>query len=47
MPAGTGQAWLITRVKTEAAANRMIADVIDISDRIQARGMIELFAQWR
>src|SRR5215470_340047 len=37
---------LITRVKTEAAANRMIADVIDISDRIQARGMIELFAPY-
>lgn len=37
---------LITRVKTEAAANRMIADVIDISDRPQARGMIELFAPY-
>ena len=35
---------LITRVKTEAAANKMIADVIDISDRVQARQMIELFA---
>ena len=34
--APTGQ--LITRIKTEAAANRMIADVIDISDRVQARG---------
>ena len=33
--APTGQ--LITRIKTEAAANRMIADVIDISDRVQAR----------
>jgi iron(III) transport system substrate-binding protein len=42
--APTGQ--LITRVKTEAAANRMIADVIDISDRVQARGMIELFAPY-
>jgi len=39
--APTGQ--LITRIKTEAAANRMIADVIDISDRVQARGMLELF----
>jgi iron(III) transport system substrate-binding protein len=37
---------LITRVKTEAAANRMIADVIDISDRVQARSMIELFAPY-
>ena len=37
---------LITRVKTEAAANRMIADVIDISDRVQARAMIELFAPY-
>jgi iron(III) transport system substrate-binding protein len=40
----TGQ--LITRIKTEAAANRMIADVIDISDRSQARGMIDLFAPY-
>ena len=37
---------LITRIKTEAAANRMIADVIDISDRAQARGMVELFAPY-
>ena len=37
---------LITRVKTEAAANKMIADVIDISDRVQARTMIELFAPY-
>src|SRR5262249_26483294 len=35
---------LITRIKTEAAANRMIADIIDISDRVQARAMVELFA---
>jgi iron(III) transport system substrate-binding protein len=42
--APTGQ--LITRIKTEAAANRMIADVIDISDRLQARAMIELFAPY-
>src|SRR3954466_8188131 len=42
--APTGQ--LITRVKTEAAANRMIADVIDFSDRVQARAMIELFAPY-
>ena len=37
---------LMTRIKTEAAANRMIADVIDISDRVQARAMIELFAPY-
>jgi iron(III) transport system substrate-binding protein len=42
--APTGQ--LITRIKTEAAANRMIADVVDISDRVVARGMIELFAPY-
>jgi iron(III) transport system substrate-binding protein len=42
--APTGQ--LIARIKTEAAANRMIADVIDISDRVQARGMLELFAPY-
>jgi iron(III) transport system substrate-binding protein len=35
---------LITRIKTEAAANRIIADVIDISDRVQARAMIDEFA---
>ena len=40
----TGQ--LITRIKTEAAANRMVADVIDISDRPQARAMMELFAPY-
>jgi iron(III) transport system substrate-binding protein len=40
----TGQ--LITRIRTEAAANRLIADVIDISDRLQARAMIELFAPY-
>lgn len=37
---------LITRVKTEAAANRMIADVIDFTDRVQARGMVDLFAPY-
>jgi iron(III) transport system substrate-binding protein len=37
---------LITRIKTEAAANRIIADVIDMSDRVQARAMIELFAPY-
>jgi iron(III) transport system substrate-binding protein len=42
--APTGQ--LITRIKTEAAANRMIADVIDISDRVQARAMVALFAPY-
>src|ERR1041384_7861559 len=42
--APTGQ--LITRVKTEAAANRMIADVIDFTDRVQARTMTELFAPY-
>jgi iron(III) transport system substrate-binding protein len=40
----TGQ--LITRIRTEAAANRMIADVIDISDRPQARAMNDLFAPY-
>jgi len=42
--APTGQ--LITRIQTEAAANRMIADVIDISDRVRTRAMIELFAPY-
>ena len=42
--APTGQ--LITRVKTEAAANRLIADVVDFTDRVQARGMVELFAPY-
>ena len=42
--APTGQ--LITRIKTEAAANKLIADVIDISDRVQARAMIDLFAPY-
>lgn len=37
---------LITRIKTEAAANKIIADVIDISDRVQARGMTDLFAPY-
>jgi len=37
---------LITRIKTEAAANRMIADVIDISDRVQSRAMLDLFAPY-
>jgi iron(III) transport system substrate-binding protein len=44
MRAPTGA--LLTRIKTEAAANRIIADVIDISDRVQARAMIELFAPY-
>jgi iron(III) transport system substrate-binding protein len=42
--APTGQ--LITRIKTEAAANRLIADVIDVSDRVQATSMINLFAPY-
>jgi iron(III) transport system substrate-binding protein len=42
--APTGQ--MITRINTEAAANRLTADVIDISDRGQARGMVELFAPY-
>jgi len=37
---------LITRIKTEAAGNKLIADVIDISDRVQARGMLDLFAAY-
>jgi iron(III) transport system substrate-binding protein len=42
--APTGQ--LITRVKTEFAAKKLVADVIDISDRPQARGMIDVFAPY-
>jgi len=42
--APTGQ--LIARIRTEAAANRLIADVIDVSDRVQARAMVELFASF-
>jgi len=42
--APTGQ--LIARISTEAAAGRLIADVIDISDRVQARAMIALFAPY-
>lgn len=42
--APTGQ--LITRIKTEAAAGRLSADVIDISDRVQARAMADLFAPY-
>lgn len=42
--APTGQ--LITRIKTEAAANKLIADVIDISDRPQAKAMLDLFAPY-
>jgi iron(III) transport system substrate-binding protein len=37
---------LITRVRSEAAANKIIADVIDFSDRVQARTMTELFAPY-
>ncbi len=37
---------LITRVKTEAAAGRLSADMIDISDRAQAAGMSDLFAPY-
>jgi iron(III) transport system substrate-binding protein len=42
--APTGQ--LITRIKTEAAANKLIADIIDLSDRPQMRGMIDIFAPY-
>lgn len=42
--APTGQ--LITRIKTEAAANKLIADVIDISDRPQAKAMLDIFAPY-
>lgn len=42
--APTGQ--LVTRIKTEAAAGKLIADVIDISDRQQAQGMIDVFAPY-
>src|ERR1044072_3022018 len=37
---------LITRIKTEAAANRLIADVVDFTDRVEARGMVDLFAPY-
>lgn len=42
--APTGQ--LITRIKSEAAANRLSADVMDISDRPAARAMADLFAPY-
>ncbi len=42
--APTGQ--LSTRIKTEAAANKLIADVIDISDRGEARALVGLFAPY-
>jgi len=42
--APTGQ--LVTRIKTEAAARKLEADVIDISDRVLALGMADLFADY-
>ena len=42
--APTGQ--LVARINTEAAANKLIADVIDISDRPRARAMAALFADY-
>ena len=42
--APTGQ--LITRIRSEAATNRMVADVVDISDRVAARTMVDLFAPY-
>src|SRR5438094_10418517 len=35
---------LITRVKTEAAAGKLTADVVDHSDRALMREMVDLFA---
>ena len=37
---------MINRIQTEAAANKLSADVIDLSDRAQARVMIDLFAPY-
>src|ERR1041385_5491677 len=37
---------LVTRIRTEAAENRLIADVIDFTDRPQARAMVDLFAPY-
>jgi iron(III) transport system substrate-binding protein len=42
--APTGQ--LVTRIQTEFAAKKLFADVIDISDRPQARGLLEVFAAY-
>ena len=42
--APTGQ--LVTRIKTEAAAHKLEADVIDISDRVLALGMAGVFADY-
>lgn len=42
--APTGQ--LVTRIKSELSAGKLIADVIDISDRAQARGLIAAFAAY-
>ncbi len=42
--APTGQ--LVARINTEAAANKLIADVIDISDRPRARAMAGIFADY-
>src|ERR1700745_1960695 len=42
--APTGQ--LMTRIKTEAAANRMMAAVTDFPDGVQPGAMIELFAPY-
>src|SRR5499427_2461861 len=37
---------LITRVKTEAAANRLTADVIDHSDRSLMKDLVDLFQDY-
>src|SRR5262249_43072098 len=44
MRAPTGQ--MVTRIKTEAAARKLAADVIDISDRVMAQGLIEVFGDY-
>ena len=37
---------LITRIKTEAAANRLTADVIDHSDRALMKDLVDLFQDY-
>ena len=44
MRAPTGQ--LVTRIRTEAAAHKLSADVIDISDRVLAQGLVDVFGDY-
>src|SRR6185312_1520580 len=37
---------LITRVKTEAAAGKLVADVVDHSDRALMSGLVDLFQDY-